>query len=117
MSYSALILNDSPEVFWELNMESGSTVTSDGFANDSSYDGTAFTYSKSSVPITYAGVACIQSSGSYVINYASDNKIFNIPSLGKFSSATRGNSYTLEFWMNLSIYPKSLSSGAASIWS
>jgi hypothetical protein len=114
MSYSALILNDSPEVFWELNMESGSTVTSDGFANDSSYDGTAFTYSKSSVPITYAGVACIQSSGSYVINYASDNKIFNIPSLGKFSSATRGNSYTLEFWMNLSIYPKSLSSGAAS---
>lgn len=114
MSYSALILNDSPEVFWELNMEAGDIVTSDGFANDASYDGEAFTYSKSSVPITYAGVACIHSNGKYDINYLSDDKIFNIPSLGKFSSATRGNSYTLEFWMNLSIYPKSLSSGALS---
>lgn len=114
MSYSALILNDSPEVFWELNMEAGDIVTSDGFTNDTSYDGEAFTYSKSSVPITYAGVACIHNNGSYTANYSSDNRIFNIPSLGKFSSATRGNAYTLEFWMNLSIYPKSLSSGAAS---
>ena len=114
MSYSALILNDSPEVFWDLNMNTGTTVKSDPFVNDDAYDGTAFTFSRSSVPITYGGVACIQNSGSYTTNYSSNNKIFSIPSLGKFSSSTRGNFYSLEFWMNLSVPTKSLSSGPTS---
>lgn len=114
MSYSALILKDSPEVFWDLNMTSGSVIRSDPFTSDDAYYGTAFTFSKSRVPITYGGVACIQNSGSYTTNYSSNNKIFSLPSLGKFSSATRGNPYSLEFWMNLSLYTKSLSSGPTS---
>jgi|694.fasta_scaffold08081_5 hypothetical protein len=114
MSYSALILKDSPEVFWDLNMNTGTTVKSDPFVSDSAYNGTAFTFSRSAVPITYGGIACIQNNGSYTENYSSNNKIFSIPSLGKFSSSTRGNFYSLEFWMNLSIPTKSLSSGPTS---
>jgi len=114
MSYSALILNDSPEVFWDLNMSDGDVVKSDPFTNDEAYHGTAFTYSKSRVPITYGGVACIQNNGSYTANYSTNNKIFSIPSLGKFSSSTRGNAYSLEFWMNLSLYTKSLAAGPTS---
>jgi hypothetical protein len=34
--------------------------------------------------------------------------------VGKFSSSTRGNAYSLEFWMNLSLYTKSLAAGPTS---
>jgi len=78
MSYSALILKDSPEVFWDLNMNTGTTVKSDPFVSDSAYNGTAFTFSRSAVPITYGGIACIQNNGSYTENYSSNNKIFSI---------------------------------------
>jgi hypothetical protein len=116
MSYSALILKDSPEAVWSMDEVSGSVAYADAFINSETYNGQYYSgkYSRSFIPITYGGKTCISSKGTYVSNYSTNNKIFSIPSLGKFSSQTRGSAHTLEFWMNLSINAAQLSSGAAS---
>jgi len=116
MSYSALILKDSPEAIWSMDEVSGSTAYADSFINSETYNGTYISgkYTRSFIPITFGGKTCISSKGSYTDNYSSNNKIISLPSLGKFSSQTRGVPHTLEFWMNLSIDPAQLSSGAAS---
>ncbi len=118
MSYSSLIFNDSPEVVWSLEETSGTTINADSFINDSNYNGTLESgkFIRSFVPITYGGTVCIQNNGAFTgsAGYSTSNKMFSLPALGKFSSATRAESYTLEFWMNLSIDPTTLSSGPAS---
>ena len=116
MSYSALILKDSPEAIWSMDEVSGAIIYDDAFINSESYNGLAAfnKYSRNFIPMTYGGKTCLSNKGSYTSNYLTNNKIFSVPSLGKFSSQTRGSAHTLEFWMNLSISPEQLSSGAAS---
>ena len=116
MSYSALILKDSPEAIWSMDEASGNVAYADAFINSETYNGTyvAGKYTRSFIPITFGGKTCISSKGTYTATYSSNNKIFSLPSLGKFSSQTRGVPHTLEFWMNLSIDASQLSSGAAS---
>ena len=118
MSYSSLILTDSPECVWSLDESSGSVVNPFKYVVDSSYEGSynSGKYLVSRVPIVYDGKTSITNNGAFTgsANYSSDNVMFDIPSLGKFSSATRGKSYTLEFWMNLDFDPTSLSSGSSS---
>ena len=118
MSYSTLIFNDSPEAVWSLEETDGLTVKVDSFVNNPDYDGIyeSGKFIRSYIPITYGGSVCIQNNGPFdgSANYSSNNKMFSLPSLGKFSSATRSQSYTLEFWMNLSIDITSLSSGPGS---
>ena len=118
MSYSALVLNDSPEAIWSLEEQSGTVVYPDAFIIDPNYNGSynsgKFLISK--VPIVYSGKSSICNNGAFTgsANYSADNKMFQIPSIGKFSSATKNKSYTLEFWMNLDLDESSLSSGASS---
>jgi len=118
MSYSALILNDSPECVWSLEEATGSTVSPFKYILDSGYEGSynAGKYLVSRIPIVYSGMTSIANNGEFTgdANYSSDNLMFSVPSLGKFSSATRGKSYTLEFWMNLDFDPTELSPGASS---
>lgn len=118
MSYSALILKDSPEVIWSMDEASGNIAYSDAFVNDANYNGSYISgkYSRSFIPITFGGKTCISSKGSYTgsANYTTSNKMFSLPSLGKFAAQTRGVPHTLEFWMNLSIDVTQLSAGAVS---
>lgn len=116
MSYSALILKDSPEAIWSMDELSGNIAYADAFINSETYNGAyvAGKYTRSFIPITFGGKTCITSKGAYTgaANYSSSNKMFSIPSLGKFSSQTRGVPHTLEFWMNLSLDASQLSGGA-----
>lgn len=118
MSYSSLILTDSPECVWSLDESSGTVVNPFKYVVDSAYEGSynSGKYLVSRVPIVYDGKTSIINNGDFTgsANYSSDNVMFSIPSLGKFSSATRGKSYTLEFWMNLDFDPTALSAGASS---
>lgn len=114
--YSSLILKDSPEAIWELAETTGLTAYCDAFLNDSIYDGEYYSgkFIRSEVPIVYGGKKCIQNNGTFTDNYSTDNKMFSIPSVGKFGAQTRSRYYTLEFWLNLNFDPVSLTSGAAS---
>jgi hypothetical protein len=118
MSYSSLILNDSPECVWSLEETSGTSVNPFAFILDESYVGEykSEKFLRSQVPIVYSGKTSICNNGSFTgpANYSTSNVMFDIPSIGKFSSATRNKSYTLEFWMNLDFDPSSLLSGASS---
>jgi hypothetical protein len=118
MSYSNLILTDSPECVWALEEASGTVVTPFSYILDEAYEGSynSGKYLVSKVPIVYSGKTSITNNGDFTgsANYSSNNVMFSIPSIGKFSSATRGKSYTLEFWMNLDFDPTSLSAGSSS---
>ena len=118
MSYSALILNDSPECVWSLEEASGTSVNPFSFILDSSYIGEykSGKFLRSQIPIVYSGKTSICNNGAFTgtANYSTSNVMFDIPSIGKFSSETKNKSYTLEFWMNLDFDPSALSSGASS---
>jgi len=100
MSYSVLIQQDSPTIFWSLDDISGTTVNSDGFIVDSSglkkYNGT---YSspvnesvfKSVFPIVYGGKSSILSNSGTI----------KIPDLDKMSIIDCKNSSSIEFWIKV----------------
>jgi hypothetical protein len=105
MSYSGLILKDSPQAVWELEEESGLLVLSDTFSGPD-YHGTYYKDSgnvekfvRTGVPITYGGKVCISNNQS--ADYTSDRRMFSIPSLKNLSSSKKFKAFSLEFWMNL----------------
>jgi hypothetical protein len=105
MSYSSLILKDSPQAVWALEETSGLLVSSDSFSGPD-YNGTYYKDSgnvekfvRTGVPITYGGKVCISNNQS--ADYTSDRRMFSIPSLKNLSSSKRYKPFTLEFWMNL----------------
>ena len=100
MSYTSLILQDSPVSVWNLSESSGTVANNDGFLLGNSYNGTYLGTSGANVkrvkvPIVYGGGQCIKLIGN---NIAS----LSIPSLDKMSSANRQYSSTLEFWLKIS---------------
>jgi len=107
MSYAALILKDSPEMVWALDESSGLTVQPFSFTSETIYEGSYNdgSFIRSGVPIVYAGKNSIQSVG------VAGSELFSVPSNGRFSNKSKALSCTLEFWMNLYIDPKELSSG------
>jgi hypothetical protein len=99
MSYTDLILQDSPVSVWSLSESSGTVANNDGFLLGSSYNGTYLGTSGANVkrvkvPLVYGGGQCIKLVGN---NAAS----LRIPSLNKMSSANRQYSSTLEFWIKI----------------
>ena len=114
MSYASLIFKDNPEVVWALNEPTGAVAYTDGFVSGLSYEGQYLTgkYSRSALPITYGGKVSFHNNGSFLSNYSSDATIFKLPSVNKFTSATKSGQYSLEFWMNIDFNQKSLESGA-----
>ena len=100
MSYTDLILQDSPVSVWNLSEASGTVANNDGFLLGNSYNGTYLGTSGANVkrvkvPIVYGDGQCIKLIGN---NIAS----LSIPSLDKMSSANRQYSSTLEFWLKIS---------------
>jgi hypothetical protein len=114
MSYASLIFKDSPEVVWALNEPTGDTIFTDGYVSGEDYNGEYLEdkYSRSPVPITYGGKVAVYNNGSYEDTYALDSSMFRIPSISKFTSATKSLSYTLEFWANIDFNQTSLPIGA-----
>ena len=100
MSYTDLILQDSPVSVWSLSEPTGTVANNDGFLLGNQYNGTYLGTSGANVkrvkvPIVYGGGQCIKLVGN---NIAS----LSIPSLDKMSSANRQYSSTLEFWLKIS---------------
>lgn len=107
MSYSALILKDSPQAIWALEETSGMVVKADAFSG-SDYNGQYYKddenidkFVRTGVPITFGGKVCI--SNNQLANFTMDRKIFSIPSLKNLSVSKKYKSFSLEFWMNLDI--------------
>jgi len=99
MSYTDLILQDSPVSVWSLSETSGTSAQNDGFLLGDSYNGTYLGSSGANVkrikvPLVYGGGQCIKLIGNNVPS-------FKIPSLGKMSSANRQYASTLEFWLKI----------------
>jgi len=99
MSYTDLILQDSPVSVWSLSESSGTSAQNDGFLLGDSYNGTYLGSSGANVkrikvPLVYGGGQCIKLIGNNVPS-------FKIPSLGKMSSANRQYASTLEFWLKI----------------
>jgi hypothetical protein len=106
MSYSALILVDSPHVVWALDEPDGvNSVLPDGFsAPEFAGYYNSGKFFKGKIPITYSGTVCINNSGPWSSNeYSTDNTLFSIPSLDFFSAESKKDSKSLEFWMNLEL--------------
>ena len=100
MSYTDLILQDSPVSVWNLSESSGTVASNDGFLLGSSYNGEYLGSSGSNakrikVPLVYGGGQCIKLIGN-------DIPSLSIPSLNKMSSANRQYPSTLEFWLKIS---------------
>jgi hypothetical protein len=114
MSYASLIFKDSPEVVWALNEPSGNTIFTDGYVSGEDYNGQYLEdkYTRSPVPITYGGKVAVYNSGSYDDVYSTSPHMFRIPSISKFTSATKSLSYTLEFWANINFDQTLLPIGA-----
>lgn len=100
MSYTDLILQDSPVSVWSLSETSGTSAKNDGFLLGDSYNGTYLGSSGANVkrvkvPLVYGGGQCIKLIGNSIPS-------LSIPSLNKMSSANRQYSSTLEFWLKIS---------------
>jgi hypothetical protein len=100
MSYTDLILQDSPVSVWNLSEASGTVANNDGFLLGNQYNGTYLGTSGANVkrvkvPIVYGGGQCIKLIGNNIPS-------LSIPSLDKMSSANRQYSSTLEFWLKIS---------------
>lgn len=106
MSYSSLILVDTPHVVWALDEPDGvNEVLPDGFSSPE-FSGlyNSGKFFKGKVPITYSGTVSVNNAGPWnTNNYATDNTIFSIPSLDFFSAESKKESKSLEFWMNLEL--------------
>lgn len=105
MSYSALILKDSPQAIWALEETSGLVVKADAFAG-SEYNGQYYKdesnvdkFIRTGVPITFGGKVCI--SNNQLANFTTDRRIFSIPSFKNLSISKKYKTFSLEFWMNL----------------
>jgi hypothetical protein len=99
MSYTDLILQDSPVSVWSLSESSGTSAQNDGFLLGDSYNGTYLGSSGANVkrikvPLVYGGGQCIKLIGNNVPS-------LRIPSLDKMSSANRQYASTLEFWLKI----------------
>jgi len=99
MSYTDLILEDSPVSVWSLNETSGTSVQNDKFLLGNSYNGTYLGASGANVkrikvPLVYGGGQCIKLIENNVA-------CLRIPSLDKMSSANRQYTSTLEFWLKI----------------
>jgi hypothetical protein len=99
MSYTDLILQDSPVSVWSLSEASGTSALNDGFLLGDSYNGTYLGTSGANVkrikvPLVYGGGQCIKLIGNNVAS-------LRIPSLDKMSSANRQYASTLEFWIKI----------------
>jgi hypothetical protein len=99
MSYTDLILQDSPVSVWNLSESSGTVATNDGFLLGNQYNGTYLGSSGANVkrikvPLVYGGGQCIKLIGNNVPS-------LRIPSLDKMSSANRQYASTLEFWLKI----------------
>ncbi len=99
MSYTDLILQDSPVSVWSLSETSGTFAQNDGFLLGDSYNGTYLGSSGANVkrikvPLVYGGGQCIKLVGNNVPS-------LRIPSLDKMSSANRQYASTLEFWLKI----------------
>jgi hypothetical protein len=99
MSYTDLILQDSPVSVWSLSETSGTSAQNDGFLLGDLYNGTYLGSSGANVkrikvPLVYGGGQCIKLIGNNVAS-------LRIPSLDKMSSANRQYASTLEFWLKI----------------
>lgn len=99
MSYTDLILQDSPVSIWSLSETSGTSAQNDGFLLGDSYNGTYLGTSGANikrikVPLVYGGGQSIKLIGNNIPS-------LKIPSLDKMSSANRQYASTLEFWLKI----------------
>jgi hypothetical protein len=100
MSYTNLILQDSPISVWNLSEESGSIAYNDNFLSDSLYNGkylpldTQSRIERIKVPLVYSGGQCIKLVGNGI-------SCLTIPSMDKMSSSGSNSPSTLEFWIRI----------------
>lgn len=95
MSYSSLILKDSPICVWDLSETSGTTAKNEGFLKDSSFYGSYSSYmTRIRLPIVYAGTQCVRLDSE--TNYG-----VRVPSLDKMSNKNVRFSSSIEFWLKV----------------
>jgi len=100
MSYTNLILQDSPISVWNLSESSGADAYNDNFLSNSLYNGkylpldTQSRIERIKVPLVYGGGQCIKLVGNGIPS-------LTIPSMEKMSSVGSNYPSTLEFWIRL----------------
>jgi hypothetical protein len=100
MSYTNLILQDSPISVWNLSESSGADAYNDNFLSNSLYNGkylpldTQSRIERIKVPLVYGGGQCIKLVGNGIPS-------ITIPSMEKMSSVGSNYPSTLEFWIRI----------------